>query len=132
MSHQNVTLSPPGTPTADCTVGELVAEAPGLSRVFQRYQLDFCCQGAKTLREACRNKGLALEEVVEALAAELEASSAAERVGRPHRGDAPRIPAVRIAAPPRNGEASGPSSRRAYPFFDRSVRGFRRIVCRTR
>lgn len=78
MSHQNVTLSPPGTPTADCTVGELVAEAPGLSRVFQRYQLDFCCQGAKTLREACRNKGLALEEVVEALAAELEASSAAE------------------------------------------------------
>ncbi len=76
MSHQSVTLSAPGTLTADRTVGELVAEAPGLSRVFQRYQLDFCCQGGKTLREACHNKGLDLDAVVEALATELEAHPA--------------------------------------------------------
>jgi len=73
MSHSPTALSSPGTPTADRTVGEIVAEAPGLSRVFQRYHLDFCRQGGKTLREACGDKGLDLAEIVNALAAEREA-----------------------------------------------------------
>lgn len=72
MSHHRNVISPSGTATADRTVGELVAEAPGLSRVFQRYQLDFCCQGGKTLREACAKKGLDLDEIINALATELE------------------------------------------------------------
>lgn len=51
-------------------MGELVAEQPGRSRVFQAYQIDFCCQGGKTLREACQRKGVALEDVLEKLEAE--------------------------------------------------------------
>lgn len=70
MSHHPNVISPPGTPTADRTVGELVAETPGLSRVFQRHQLDFCCQGGKTLRDACEKKNLDLDEIIAALAAE--------------------------------------------------------------
>lgn len=52
---------------ADRTVGEIVAESPGLSRVFQRNKLDFCCQGGKTLREACEKKELNLDQIVSEL-----------------------------------------------------------------
>lgn len=54
------------------TVGELVAERPGRSRVFQSFGIDFCCQGGRTLGEACERKSLAVAEVV----AELEAEEA--------------------------------------------------------
>lgn len=74
MSHHQPVLSPEGTPLADRTVGEIVAENPSLSRVFQSYRLDFCCQGAKTLRQACEKNDLPLDEVVTAL--EEEAASA--------------------------------------------------------
>lgn len=71
MSHHSpASASPLGTPTADRTVGELVAERPGRSRVFQSFQMDFCCQGGKTLREACEKKGITLSVVLEQLEAE--------------------------------------------------------------
>jgi regulator of cell morphogenesis and NO signaling len=63
-SHHQPALSPPGTPLAERSVGELVAERPGLSRVFQRHGLDFCCQGALKVREACKRKHVSLETVV--------------------------------------------------------------------
>jgi len=47
-----------------------VAERPGRSRVFQSFQMDFCCQGGKTLREACEKKGLPVEVLVEQLESE--------------------------------------------------------------
>ena len=72
MSHHPTIISPTGTPIADRSVGELVAESPGLSRVFQHCKLDFCCQGSKTLREACAKKGLDLNAVIDALNKELE------------------------------------------------------------
>lgn len=68
--HSLPVASPLGTPIADRTVGELVAERPGRSRVFQSFQMDFCCQGGTTLREACERKGIALSTVVEHLEAE--------------------------------------------------------------
>jgi regulator of cell morphogenesis and NO signaling len=71
MSHKTNIYSPPGTPLFDRTVGELVAERPGRSRVFQAFNIDFCCQGGRTLRDACRSRGLALATVVEQLEAEM-------------------------------------------------------------
>ncbi len=35
----------------DQSVGELVAHFPATSRVFGRYNIDFCCRGKRTLRE---------------------------------------------------------------------------------
>jgi regulator of cell morphogenesis and NO signaling len=64
MSHQPNVFSPPGTPLPDRTVGELVAERLGRSRVFQSFQIDFCCQGGRTVREACKRKGVALDAVI--------------------------------------------------------------------
>jgi len=69
MKHP-LLVSPPGTPFAGRTVGELVAERPGRSRVFQAFGIDFCCQGGTTLAEACRRRSVPLETVVEQLEAE--------------------------------------------------------------
>ena len=60
----------------DRTVGELVAERPGRSRVFQSFAIDFCCQGVRTLREACERKGVPIATVIEQLEAEQAAKSA--------------------------------------------------------
>lgn len=67
MSHTATIFSPAGTPLLDRTVGEIVAERPSLARVFQTYGIDFCCQGGRTLREACERKSIAPEGVLESL-----------------------------------------------------------------
>lgn len=80
MSHHHHPLhtTPAGTPLEDRTVGELVAERPGRSRVFQRHQIDFCCQGGLTVRQACDRKGLSLGAVAAELAAEAAAPAEGE------------------------------------------------------
>lgn len=77
MSHHPNVISPAGTPLLERTVGELVAERPGRSRVFQAFKIDFCCQGGRTLREVCERKGVAPDTVVEQLEAELSEKAAA-------------------------------------------------------
>lgn len=71
MSHHTIVKSPEGTPLLDRTVGEIVAERPAQSRIFQSYGIDFCCQGGRSLREACEKKGVSADSVVEQLEAEL-------------------------------------------------------------
>lgn len=71
MSHKANVYSPPGTPLLDRTVGELVAERPNRSRIFQQFGIDFCCQGRRTLHEACARRGIAPETVQEQIEAEL-------------------------------------------------------------
>jgi len=71
MNHSQTVFSPAGTSILERTVGELVAERPGRSRIFQAAQIDFCCQGSRTLREACERKGIAADTIVEQLEAEL-------------------------------------------------------------
>ena len=69
MSHTATVFTPVGTPLPDRTVGEIVAENPSQARVFQAFGIDFCCQGGRTLREACTLKGIGLESVIEQLEA---------------------------------------------------------------
>lgn len=45
-------------------VGDLVFEQPGLSRIFQKHGIDFCCQGSRTVAEACTAKGVSLDTVI--------------------------------------------------------------------
>lgn len=51
----------------DMTVGELVAEKPGRSRIFEELQIDYCCGGRKPLEHACRDRGLDVQQVLERL-----------------------------------------------------------------
>lgn len=52
-------------------VSEIATAAPGTIKVFQRYQLEFCCGGRVPLAEACAASGLDLDVVL----AELEAAT---------------------------------------------------------
>lgn len=56
------------TITAIQSVGELVAAQPARSRVFEAYQIDYCCGGKRSLADACGKKGLPLDTVLDALA----------------------------------------------------------------
>lgn len=49
------------------TVGEYVKEKPALSRVFDRYGIDYCCGGKRPLLEVCHDRGISVDEVVSAL-----------------------------------------------------------------
>jgi regulator of cell morphogenesis and NO signaling len=51
----------------DSTVGEWVADRPHRSRVFEELGIDYCCGGKTSLAEACREKGLDRETVIESL-----------------------------------------------------------------
>jgi len=49
------------------TVGDLVSERPGRSRIFEELDIDYCCGGKKPLEEASRAKGLDPAAVAERL-----------------------------------------------------------------
>jgi regulator of cell morphogenesis and NO signaling len=49
------------------TVGELVAEVPAAARVFEKHHIDYCCGGKHPVETACRERGIALEVLVDEL-----------------------------------------------------------------
>lgn len=51
------------------TLGSLVSERISRSRVLEKYGLDYCCGGHMPLDEACREKGVDAQEVLDALTA---------------------------------------------------------------
>lgn len=61
------------------TVGEWVVDRPSRSRVFEKLGIDYCCGGKQPLADACRDKGLAADEVVKDLLAVGESAGAADR-----------------------------------------------------
>lgn len=50
------------------TLRSIALEQPATIRVFERFHLDYCCGGNRLLAEACAEKGIAMDEVVAALA----------------------------------------------------------------
>lgn len=53
----------------DSPVARLVTERPGRAHVFERFGIDFCCDGGKSLKAACAEKGLDPEKVASAIQA---------------------------------------------------------------
>ncbi len=54
----------------DKTVRELALETPNATRVFEKFGIDYCCGGKRSLAEACSSAGLQASEVLKALEAE--------------------------------------------------------------
>jgi len=48
-------------------IGEIVAENFRAAQVFEKYGLDFCCGGKKSIDEACQNKGINKDELIKTL-----------------------------------------------------------------
>ena len=57
------------TTTENKTVRELALEIPAATRIFERLHIDYCCGGDRPLNEACRTAGVAVDDVLSALAA---------------------------------------------------------------
>ena len=53
--------------TETTTVADIASTVPQSVRVFQRHGIDFCCGGRTPLAVACREQGLALADVVNAI-----------------------------------------------------------------
>lgn len=68
-----------GVDKSEPTVAELVVENLNRARVFERFGLDYCCGGKVSLSEACSTRGVAVKEVVDALAVEDACATAVER-----------------------------------------------------
>ena len=47
----------------ELTLAELVTQQTGAAVIFEKYHLDFCCKGKRTLEDACQSQGLDVEEV---------------------------------------------------------------------
>lgn len=52
----------------DQSLGQLARSVAGATRIFNDYQLDFCCAGKHSLRDAAQEKGIDAEEIVQRLA----------------------------------------------------------------
>jgi regulator of cell morphogenesis and NO signaling len=53
--------------TASSTVRDIALEAPASIRVFEKFGIDYCCGGRKSLAEACTAAQLSLEQVLQKL-----------------------------------------------------------------
>lgn len=49
------------------SVGNLLIENPARARAFESFGIDYCCGGKIALKEACRKKGLDIEDVISAI-----------------------------------------------------------------
>lgn len=61
----------------ETTVGRLVAERPSRARVFERYGIDYCCGGGRSLEEASQGVGVPMDRIMNEL--ESEPASATDR-----------------------------------------------------
>jgi regulator of cell morphogenesis and NO signaling len=48
-------------------LGQIVAENPNSAEIFEKHNIDFCCNGKRTLAEACIEKNIPINELVEEL-----------------------------------------------------------------
>jgi regulator of cell morphogenesis and NO signaling len=58
-------------------IGELVAKDYRTASVFKKYSIDFCCQGNRTIQEACDKKNIDSKKVLEDLDTLVQAKSEA-------------------------------------------------------
>src|SRR5512145_2391600 len=49
------------------TVRDLATGIPGATRVFENFGIDYCCGGARTLADACREASLPVEDLMRSL-----------------------------------------------------------------
>ncbi|HEX7905160.1 MAG TPA: iron-sulfur cluster repair di-iron protein [Chitinophagaceae bacterium] len=49
------------------TLAQIVSDDHRAASIFEKYQLDFCCKGKRSLQQACSEKDLPVQEVIDQL-----------------------------------------------------------------
>jgi len=65
-------------PTTESTLRSIALAQPATIRVFERFHLDYCCGGHRSLAEACQQKGIDATAVLTALDEALQAAPPAD------------------------------------------------------
>jgi len=52
---------------SNMTVGELAREIPGATRIFEKFGIDYCCGGNRSMETACAAAGVTLEQIATSL-----------------------------------------------------------------
>jgi regulator of cell morphogenesis and NO signaling len=68
---------------SETTLRSIALEQPATIRVFERFHLDYCCGGNRSLAEACAEKGIAVENVLIPLQEAVQGKQAAEAAPDP-------------------------------------------------
>ncbi len=72
------------TPVTDWRHSEIAAERPASVRVFEKYDIDYCCGGKISLAAACAGRGIAPKRLIEELVAAVKRHPQARLpIGRP-------------------------------------------------
>lgn len=53
--------------SANRTVRELAVEIPNAARIFEKYRIDYCCGGSRSLEDACTTAGVDAGEIIRLL-----------------------------------------------------------------
>jgi len=53
--------------TTESIIRDIAIDQPGTVRVFERFGIDYCCGGKKSLEQACSDLQLSVEQVLEKL-----------------------------------------------------------------
>ena len=78
MQTTRITIFPP---TPETTLSAIALRSDAHATVLDRYKLDFCCRGSRSLQEACRGAGLDVDRVLAELTAEATAREEARSTG---------------------------------------------------
>ena len=70
------------TNIAQQTIAEIVTNDHRTATIFEKYHLDFCCKGKRSLAEACAEKGLSFDEVAAEINSLRDPGNAAETLFR--------------------------------------------------
>src|SRR5215471_825339 len=49
------------------TVRDLATEIPNATRIFEKFGIDYCCGGSKSLQDACRQANIPVDDVLRSL-----------------------------------------------------------------
>lgn len=57
------------------TLGQIVTQQHKAAFIFEKYNLDFCCKGKRSLEAACSEKGIPVENIIDELNAQSEGNA---------------------------------------------------------
>lgn len=60
---------------AQMPVGEIATMYPLATRVLARHHIGYCCEGGKSLDDACQKRGIDADDIIEEMSKELEKSN---------------------------------------------------------